>query len=808
VIGRIEHALRRLRAALSRSEWLARTLRLQLSSGTRQQPGLVMVQIDGLSHREITRALRHGELPFLRRLIDREHYRLQPMYSGVPSTTAAVQGELFYGVRQAVPGFSYLDRESRELVRMIEAATAAKVERSLDEQSGQPLLAGGSIYAGNFTGGAEESHFCPTAKGWGAALRDAPAWAVVMLITSNLYSFLRVAALMCLELVIAVVDLLRGIISGKNFIKELKFVPTRVAITILLRELVVIGVKIDLARGLPIVHLNLLGYDEQAHRRGPDSRFAHWTLKGIDDAVSRLWKAAHLSQRRHYELWVYSDHGQESVTPYQELHQRSFAAAVADVFSEFTGKQVSCQVHSPWGAHLHRSEQLGTALLRRLLPVGYEAVDNPAGARLAIAALGPVAMIYWSGSLTGAGREELARRIVHQAKAPLVLSRDDRGAVFGWTPEGRIRLPADAERVIASDHPFRSEAADDLVQLCQHENAGEFIVCGTAGKTGKPLSFAIENGAHGGAGAAETSAFVLLPRDVNMAPVRGRSLRIGDLREAALKARNHGPEAVVSPGPTERSLTRTLRVVTYNVHSCIGMDGRLSPERIARVIARCEPDIVCLQELDMRRTRTGGVDQAHRIAEVLDMDYHFHPALHIEEERYGDAVLTHLPVKTVRTGALPHWKDLPTTEPRGALWVEVIFADVAIQVINTHLGLRARDRKLQLDALLGDHWLGHPDCRPPILFCGDLNALPRSRVCRRLRRELHDAQKVLPKFRPKATFAGRFPSARIDYVFVDSSLEVRSIEVPNNKLCRLASDHLPLVVELHVPAWPVTGSTA
>ena len=69
----------------------------------------------------------------------------------------------------------------------------------------------------------------------------------------------------------------------------------------------------DISRGLPIIHINFLGYDEQSHRRGPHSRFAHWTLKGIDDAIARLWRAANHAAWRHYEVWVYSDHGQAPV---------------------------------------------------------------------------------------------------------------------------------------------------------------------------------------------------------------------------------------------------------------------------------------------------------------------------------------------------------------------------------------------------------------------------------------------------------------------------------------------------------------
>jgi endonuclease/exonuclease/phosphatase family metal-dependent hydrolase len=63
------------------------------------------------------------------------------------------------------------------------------------------------------------------------------------------------------------------------------------------------------------------------------------------------------------------------------------------------------------------------------------------------------------------------------------------------------------------------------------------------------------------------------------------------------------------------------------VHRCVGVDGRLSPERIAEVIASCQADIVALQELDVCRARTGGVDQAHMIARRLGMEMHFHPAL-------------------------------------------------------------------------------------------------------------------------------------------------------------------------------------
>jgi endonuclease/exonuclease/phosphatase family metal-dependent hydrolase len=110
--------------------------------------------------------------------------------------------------------------------------------------------------------------------------------------------------------------------------------------------------------------------------------------------------------------------------------------------------------------------------------------------------------------------------------------------------------------------------------------------------------------------------------------------------------------------------------MTYNVHRCIGLDGRHRPERIAAVLARFDPDVACLQELDVNRPRTGRVDQPRRIADALQMDAHFHGAVRVAEEQFGAAVLSRLPMRKVRSGPLPTLLGMKL-EPRAALWVEV-----------------------------------------------------------------------------------------------------------------------------------------
>jgi endonuclease/exonuclease/phosphatase family metal-dependent hydrolase len=181
------------------------------------------------------------------------------------------------------------------------------------------------------------------------------------------------------------------------------------------------------------------------------------------------------------------------------------------------------------------------------------------------------------------------------------------------------------------------------------------------------------------------------------------------------------------------------------------------------------------------------------------MEFHVHPSLHLEEERYGDAILTHLPLRLVKAGALPGLADKPQLEPRGALWVAIDLHGTEIQIINTHLGLYPRERMAQIEALLGSDWLAHEQCRRPVMLCGDFNALPLSSVCRRLGGRLKDVQTEAQNHQPKGTYISRFAGVRIDHIFIGPGLEVTGIEVPTSELVRIASDHLPLVAGIRIP---------
>ncbi|MCB1476574.1 MAG: endonuclease/exonuclease/phosphatase family protein [Rhodobiaceae bacterium] len=243
-----------------------------------------------------------------------------------------------------------------------------------------------------------------------------------------------------------------------------------------------------------------------------------------------------------------------------------------------------------------------------------------------------------------------------------------------------------------------------------------------------------------------------------------------------------------------------LRVLTYNVRRCLGLDGDVSVPRIASVIASCRPDIIALQELDVRRARSFGVDQAQEIARELDMKHvHFHPALKVMEEEYGDAIITAAPSCLIKAGPLPGMTRRPRLEPRGALWVRIAFGGRSFDIVNTHLGLGPAERRAQAAALLGPAWLGTEASETPAILLGDFNSLPGGRVYRRLSGRFRDAYRIAGRRAgPRCTFMSRLPMLRLDYIFVDRVLSVDRIETVSTPLARVASDHLPLVADIAV----------
>jgi hypothetical protein len=170
--SRLKKPLRKLRKKISRSEWVIKLLNLPLPERTSTEPGLILIQIDGLSYSQFRKALDKNRLPFLGKLMASQGFTLRPFYSGMPSTTPAVQAELFFGVKTAVPAYQFYKRQSSETCIMYDSHCVNQVAEILATEH-KGLLKGGASFGNVFAGGATEARYCAQ--------------------TLNLQSFLRAA---------------------------------------------------------------------------------------------------------------------------------------------------------------------------------------------------------------------------------------------------------------------------------------------------------------------------------------------------------------------------------------------------------------------------------------------------------------------------------------------------------------------------------------------------------------------------------------------------------------------------------------
>jgi len=234
---------------------------------------------------------------------------------------------------------------------------------------------------------------------------------------------------------------------------------------------------------------------------------------------------------------------------------------------------------------------------------------------------------------------------------------------------------------------------------------------------------------------------------------------------------------------------RTLRIATYNIHRCRGLDGRTRPERVAAVIRSLDADVVALQEVVGAGPHGGG--HAESLGAALGMGWVMAPARQLRGHQFGNAVLSRLPIVQHLEQDLT-WK---TCEARRLQRVDVAIDGHTLHVYNVHLGTAILERRHQarrLAAIVSDRHLSGPK-----VVLGDFNEWMRGLATTLLSEKLNSVD-LRDHMRRRRTYPGLFPILHLDHIYYAGRLEILRIEVPRTRAALIASDHLPLVADVRI----------
>lgn len=225
-----------------------------------------------------------------------------------------------------------------------------------------------------------------------------------------------------------------------------------------------------------------------------------------------------------------------------------------------------------------------------------------------------------------------------------------------------------------------------------------------------------------------------------------------------------------------------LKVVTYNVHKCRGLDGRADAARIADVLRELSADVIALQEaLD---------HQAQAISKALRYPFALGENRKHRGHGYGNAILSRFPI----VGSRNYDLSVRGREERGCLRADLDVAGQALHVFNVHLGTALIERRHQGRKLIAPELLADAAIEAPRIVLGDFNEWTTGLATRLLRSHMQSAD-VRAHLRRSRTYPGVLPFLHLDHIYYDPALQLEKLSLCRTRKALVASDHLPLIGE-------------
>jgi len=518
-------------------------LRPQAAQDT-AEPGLIIVQIDGLAHEHLLQAMDHRSMPSIKRMLRRSGFVLSPWRSGLPSTTPAAQAGIMYGNNEGIPAFRWYDKaRGASIVLKQPRAVIALQERLARNKPG--ILRAGSSYVNLFDGGAASSLFTLSALRPRRFFEGVRGIGFVTLFLLNPLRTLRILSLSIGEYLVDTVQRLSSRLKGQSYLPVLGLFPfLRILSNVVFREIETFAVLLDIYRGVPAIYATYYSYDELAHHFGATSMAAREALHGIDRCIGQIDRLRRAKLTRTYTLCILSDHGLTPAEPFSERYGQTLGQFIAQQIGRtvLLAEQADDE-HEPmvqmrmlleeWRAAEKNLAPTASRAARRIRLLVQRRLrsSNPLPPwdvqrqqDVVVKNSGSLAHIYFNIaahrmdlSEIAAAFPELVLRLLAHEGIWLVVAREGRQTIL-MAEDGMLTLDPQGQRHLSGENPLRRlpdpwHAAEQIHRLVAFDQSGDLILFGDYDPaTDVVVCFEHQQASHGGLGGPQDSPFIIYPR--------------------------------------------------------------------------------------------------------------------------------------------------------------------------------------------------------------------------------------------------------------------------------------------------------
>jgi uncharacterized membrane protein YvlD (DUF360 family) len=495
-------------------------------------PGLLVVQIDGLSLPVLKHAIRGGRVPVLGGLVRDDGATLHPWVAMLPPTTPASQAGILHGRNDGIAGFRWYEKSSNRLLVANHPDDAAEIVRRISDGTG--LLADDGASIGNLlTGDAPRSYLTMATIGEGKPADDGRRLRGFLATSVN---YLRLLVLMIGEMAkeLYQAERQRGRSVEPRMPRGLPYAVERAVTNIALRTVSTAFVIEEMFRQTPTIYVDYTGYDAISHHCGPERAEAIDALAGIDRAIGSLVKAARHTGRA-YRLVVLSDHGQCLGATFSQRYGQPLEAIIAALLPGSmsvvgtTDSIESAGMGRRIAAELSRGPGLGS-LVARLLPGalrpfgGGAKPSATAAPDVVVASSGNLAHVYFTSQPDRMTDTDIETRYPHLieglARHPgigALMVRSASGSPLVLGPHGRLDLAAAHIEGPDSLDAYGPRAVENLLHLDGFPNVGDLILLGAVDPVSEEVTgFEELVGSHGGLGGWQAEPFILCPEALSL----------------------------------------------------------------------------------------------------------------------------------------------------------------------------------------------------------------------------------------------------------------------------------------------------